>query len=98
LDTLTSSSTPPVSLNNLGADGLKDSDTIVAGAGDAGKATDVSVALLAPGRLGLNVLPRTPALQIRVVPHIVYELFTADPDHAPYAFFDASTGEALSDK
>ncbi|HST06058.1 MAG TPA: hypothetical protein VLQ48_15180 [Chloroflexia bacterium] len=98
LDTLTLSSTPSVSLNNLGADGLKDSDAVVAGAGEAGKATDVSIALLAPGRLGLNVLPKIPALQIRVVPHLVYELFTADPDHSPYAFFDASTGEALSNK
>ena len=95
LTSLTSSSMPPLALNNLGMSGLKDSDAIAANAGEAGKAPYASIALLSPGRLGLDVLPQTPRPMIVTVPPLVYELFTTDPTHAPYAFFDASTGETL---
>jgi hypothetical protein len=85
----------PLSLNKLDITALKDSDLIAANAGKAGQAADVSIALLAPGSLGFSLDSEVPRLTVSLAPTLAYELFTADPNHPSYAFFDAYTGETL---
>ena len=93
--TSTQTQTLPLSLNRLDSAGLKDSDLIAANAGEAGQAADVSLALLAPGSLGFSLKSEIPHLTINIAPTLAYELFTADPNHPSYAFFDAYTGGTL---
>ena len=93
--TLTQTQTLPLSLNRFDSAVLKDSDLIVASAGEAGQAADVSVALLAPGSLGFSLKSEIPRLTITIAPTLAYELFTADPNRPSYAFFDAYTGGTL---
>jgi hypothetical protein len=86
----------PPFLNSLTSTVLKDSDYIAANAGQAGQAADMSLALIAPSSLGIALTPLSPRLTISVSPTLAYELFTADPSHPSFAFFDALTGETLS--
>lgn len=93
--TPTQTQTLPLSLDKLDLTALKDSDLIAANAGKAGQAADVSLALLAPTSLGFSLNPEVPRLTVSFAPTLAYELFTADPNHPSYAFFDAYTGETL---
>ncbi|MEP6774943.1 MAG: hypothetical protein ABJA50_05045, partial [Chloroflexota bacterium] len=93
--TSTQTQTLPLLLNRLDITALQDSDAIAATAGKAGQAADVSLALVAPGSLGFSLSSVIPRPTIGIAPTLAYELFTADPNHPSYAFFDAYTGEAL---
>ena len=93
--TSTQTQTLPLLLSRLDLTALKDSETIATNAGKAGQAADVSLALIAPTSLGFNLTSEIPRLTISLAPTLAYELFTADPNHPSYAFFDAHTGETL---
>jgi hypothetical protein len=83
LDTLT--------LDKLDPGTLADSADIWRTAGERADIVGASLALLAPGGLGVGLLEGANQ------PLLVYQLFSARPETQLFDFFDAFTGKRISD-
>ncbi len=92
LDQITKEDTSGQALSDLEPSKLLDSDVLVSKAGEVGAAPGMSMALVAPSRLGLDSLFQGDGGG--QLPQVVYEVFAPEPE-ASVAFFDATTGAQI---